>query len=374
MNLDIKDLPEELGASAAISWEHILDRAGGELANQLMAAVSGVAAHQLARVLACSPFVAGLCRRKPDLLLALLTSGVLQRSLDAKEFRAGLREALQDEGAEPDSVLRIYRQRHMLRIVWRDFCRLADTLETVRDTSLLAEACIAAALDHHQRALEQRFGVPRGRQSGERQQLIVLAMGKLGARELNVSSDIDLIFVYPEAGATDGDNKQLSNEEFFTRVGRGVINTLDKVTAEGFVFRVDMRLRPYGESGALVHNFAALEEYYQDQGRDWERYALIKARPITGEPARAEELIAALRPFVFRRYVDFGVIESLRGMKQMITAEVRRRGLQSDVKLGHGGIREVEFIAQCFQLIRGGRDLGLQQRELLDGHGLRQLG
>ena len=126
-----------------------------------------------------------------------------------------------------------------------------------------------------------------------------------------------------------------------------------------------MRLRPYGESGALVHNFAALEEYYQDQGRDWERYALIKARPVTGDRRGAHELMTALRPFVFRRYVDFGVIESLRGMKQMITAEVRRRGLQDNVKLGHGGIREVEFIAQCFQLIRGGRDLGLQQRELL---------
>ena len=148
-------------------------------------------------------------------------------------------------------------------------------------------------------------------------------------------------------------------------MGQALINALDQVTAEGFVFRVDMRLRPYGESGALVHNFDALEEYYQDQGRDWERYALIKARPVTGDPERAHELMAALRPFVFRRYVDFGVIESLRGMKQMISTEVRRRGLQDNVKLGHGGIREVEFIAQCFQLIRGGRDLGLQQRELL---------
>ena len=365
MNPDIKDLPEELGAAANARWEIILERAGKELAGKLVAAVTELAATELARVLACSPFVAGLCQRKPDLLLAMLNAGDLHRSLDEADFRAGLQEALDLPDAELDTVMRVFRQRHMLRIVWRDFCRSADTLETVRDTSLLAEACIAQSLDYHQRSLEQRFGVPRGRHSGERQQLIVVAMGKLGARELNVSSDIDLIFVYPEAGNTDGESKQLSNEEFFTRVGRGVINTLDQTTAEGFVFRVDMRLRPYGESGALVHNFTALEEYYQDQGRDWERYALIKARPVTGEPARAEELVAMLKPFVFRRYVDFGVIESLRGMKQMITAEVRRRGLQSDVKLGRGGIREVEFIAQCFQLIRGGRDLGLQQRELL---------
>ena len=365
MNLDIANLPEELGKAASVSWEGILEQAGDDLADRLAAGLSGDAACQLARVLACSPFVAGLCRRKPGLLLELLASGTLDRSLEADEFRAGLQASLAEPGAELDVALRVYRQRHMLRIVWRDFCRLADTMETVRDTSLLAEACIAEALDHHQLALEQRFGVPRGRQSGERQQLIVLAMGKLGARELNVSSDIDLIFVYPEAGGTDGETKPLSNEEFFTRGGRGVIASLDKITAEGFVFRVDMRLRPYGESGALVHNFAALEEYYQDQGRDWERYALIKARAVTGDPAQAVELMAALRPFVFRRYVDFGVIESLRGMKQMITAEVRRRGLQTDVKLGLGGFREVEFIAQCFQLIRGGRDLGLQQRELL---------
>ncbi len=322
-------------------------------------------AGQLARVLACSPFVAELCRRQPLLLLELLKGSFARESLEETAFRRELQQQLGEEDAEYAVVLRRYRQRHMLRIIWRDFCRLADTCETVRDTSLLAEACIAEALATVQANLEARFGIPRGRSSGQRQQLIVLAMGKLGARELNVSSDIDLIFAFPEVGETDGDTRSISNEEFFTRVGRALISALDQVTADGFVFRVDMRLRPYGDSGALVHNFAALEEYYQDQGRDWERYALIKARPVTGDPQRADEIMEALRPFVFRRYVDFGVIESLRGMKQMISSEVRRRGLQDNVKLGHGGIREVEFIAQCFQLIRGGRDLGLQQRELL---------
>ena len=367
MNLPHADLPEPLARAAETAWQHVLERATPDQAQGLTAALDdGAVAGQLARVLACSPFVADLARRKPAMLLDLLQGGQLQRSLEEAAFRAELRGMLAAEGAELVPVLRHYRQRHMLRIVWRDFCRLADTLETVRDTSLLAEASIAEALEVSQAAQEQRFGVPRGRASGERQQLIVLAMGKLGARELNVSSDIDLIFAYPEAGATDGGKRPISNEEFFIKVGQAVINALDQVTAEGFVFRVDMRLRPYGESGALVHNFAALEEYYQDQGRDWERYALIKARPVTGDPERAAQLMDALRPFVYRRYVDFGVIESLRGMKQMISAEVRRRGLQEDVKLGHGGIREVEFIAQCFQLIRGGRDLGLQQRELLN--------
>ncbi len=366
MQHDMPDLPAALADVARVSWNNILERAPAPLAEQLRtAAGTGPAAAQLPLVLACSPFISDLCRRQPALLLDLLGGDELQASLPETAFRAELHRQLGSADLEPGAVLRRYRQRHMLRIIWRDFCRLADTRETVRDTSLLAEACIAEALDISQAAMEARFGVPRGRNSGQRQQLIVLAMGKLGARELNVSSDIDLIFAYPEAGETDSETKSISNEEFFTRVGRALISSLDQVTAEGFVFRVDMRLRPYGDSGALVHNFAALEEYYQDQGRDWERYALIKARPVTGDPARANELMAALRPFVFRRYVDFGVIESLRGMKQMISSEVRRRGLQDNVKLGHGGIREVEFIAQCFQLIRGGRDLGLQQRELL---------
>jgi glutamate-ammonia-ligase adenylyltransferase len=360
-------LPPELAAAAATAWRHVLDHhdvaALAEL-DRALAAHSGAAA-ALARILAVSPFAAGLIRRQPRLLAALLDDGLLQRSLQPQELQAELQQWLAQPGAELHPALRRFRARHMLRIVWRDFCRSADTLETVQDTSALAEACITEAQSQLRQQLEARFGVPRGRSSGEAQQLIVIAMGKLGARELNVSSDIDLIFAYPEAGQTDGERRSISNAEFFTKLGQGLITALDQITADGFVFRVDMRLRPYGESGSLALNFAALEEYYQEQGRDWERYALIKARPVSGSAIRGAELMAMLRPFVFRRYVDFGVIESLRSMKQMINSEVRRRGLQDDVKLGHGGIREIEFIAQCFQLIRGGRDLGLQQRELL---------
>ncbi|MFO7552689.1 MAG: bifunctional [glutamate--ammonia ligase]-adenylyl-L-tyrosine phosphorylase/[glutamate--ammonia-ligase] adenylyltransferase [Haliea sp.] len=360
-------LPPELAAAATTAWRHVLDHHDAAALSDLTRALAAdaEAGVELARVLACSPFVAGLVRRQPRLLAALLEEGLLRRSLEPDELQAELRQWLAPPQAELNPLLRRFRARHMLRIVWRDFCRSADTLETVADTSALAEACITLAQGHLQQQLEARFGVPRGRRSGEAQQLIVIAMGKLGARELNVSSDIDLIFAFPESGETDGERRSISNTEFFTKLGQGLITALDQVTADGFVFRVDMRLRPYGESGSLALNFAALEEYYQDQGRDWERYALIKARPVSGDPARGAEMTQMLRPFVFRRYVDFGVIESLRGMKQMINSEVRRRGLQEDVKLGHGGIREVEFIAQCFQLIRGGRDLGLQQRELL---------
>ena len=195
MNLHVKDLPETLAVEARSAWQHVLERAGDPLAGQLSEALAdGPAAAQLPRVLACSPFVADLARRKPALLLELVASGQLQASLAEHDFRDELHRLLEEEGAELSPVLRRYRQRHMLRIVWRDFCRLADTLETVRDTSLLAEASIAEALLFSQAALEQRFGTPVGRHSGQAQQLIVLAMGKLGARELNVSSDIDLIF------------------------------------------------------------------------------------------------------------------------------------------------------------------------------------
>ncbi|MFV0277339.1 MAG: bifunctional [glutamate--ammonia ligase]-adenylyl-L-tyrosine phosphorylase/[glutamate--ammonia-ligase] adenylyltransferase [Parahaliea sp.] len=320
---------------------------------------------QLEHMLACSPFVADLTQRRPEHLLGLLESGQLQRSLVADELETELGAELAVEGSDLQVVLRRFRARHLLRIVWRDFCRLAATMETTRDTSLLAEACIGCALRRCRADLERRFGVPRARGTGKAQEMLVLAMGKLGAGELNVSSDIDLIFTYPAAGETDGERRQLGNEEFFIKLGQALITALDATTAEGFVFRVDMRLRPYGDSGALVHSFSALEDYYQEQGRDWERYALIKARAVTGRPEDVAELESMLRPFIYRRYIDFGVIDSLRSMKQMISSEVRRRGLEHNVKLGHGGIREVEFIAQCFQLIRGGRDRGLQQRELL---------
>lgn len=355
---------QETAAEAA--WDNILERADTATAAKLDGFfLDGPLLEQRRLVLSCSPFVAEQLRRKPDLLLSLLESQELQDSLPESDFLLNLQSNAAQPGADLACVLRQYRQRHMVRIVWRDLCRAADTCETTRDTSLLAEACIAVAQAQSTAQQQQRYGVPRCSETGNAQQMIVLAMGKLGARELNVSSDIDLIFAYPEAGQTDGEKKSVSNEEFFTQVGRGIINLLDKTTADGFVFRVDMRLRPYGDSGALVHNFASLESYYQEQGRDWERYAMIKARPVTGDQQARDDLMESLRPFVYRKYVDFGVIESLRSMKQMITAEEHRRGLQNDIKLGPGGIREIEFIAQCFQLIRGGRDLQLQQRELL---------
>ncbi len=235
--------------------------------------------------------------------------------------------------------------------------------ETTAELSALADLCIDAALDWHQRQLVQECGEPRAAEDGSPQRLVVIGMGKLGAGELNLSSDVDLMFTYPHSGETDGP-RPLGNQEFFIRLGQRLIKSLDQVTADGFVFRVDMRLRPYGSAGPLVISFGAMEDYYQDQGRDWERYAMIKARAVAGDLAAGARLLDALRPFTYRRYIDFSAIESLRAMKQMIQREVARRRLQDNIKLGPGGIREIEFVAQCFQLIRGGRDRVLQEPNL----------
>ena len=195
--------------------------------------------------------------------------------------------------------------------------------------------------------------------------MVVLGMGKLGGHELNFSSDIDLIFTFPEEGATEA-NRPLDNSQFFIRLGQKLIKVLSEITADGFVFRVDMRLRPFGEAGPLAISFNAMEEYYQQHGRDWERYALIKARVVAGDQQSGDKLLARLRPFVYRRYLDYGAFEALRKMKALINAEIKRRRMGDNIKLGAGGIREIEFIAQAFQLIRGGRDTSLQIRPLQD--------
>ncbi len=276
---------------------------------------------------------------------------------------------LSDPAADADEAtfmcwLRQQRQREMLRWVWRDVNGLCSVQELTRELSDFADACIELARRRAHAELVARHGEPMGEESATPQSLSVIGMGKLGAQELNLSSDIDLIFTYPEAGETTGPSS-ISNHEFFVRQGQKIIRLLDAQTADGFVFRVDMRLRPWGDGSALASSFASLETYYEQHGREWERYAFIKARICAGDQVQGQAMMRTLRPFVFRRYIDFGVFESLREMKAMIEREVRRKGMDSNIKLGHGGIREAEFIVQAFQLIRGGVDKRLQQRELL---------
>ena len=261
-------------------------------------------------------------------------------------------------------TLRQLRQRVMLRTILRDLNGMAGLAEVMQVTSDLAEVSINVALQKSQAWLEQIYGTPIG-ESGKPQSMIVVGMGKLGGRELNVSSDIDLIFAFEEDGDTNGaaQSKQtLSNHEFFTRVAKKLIAAIDEITEDGFVFRVDMRLRPYGSEGPLACSLAMLEEYYQNQGREWERYAWIKGRVIAGPEKEVADL---LRPFVFRKYLDYGAFASMRDLKVQIQRDVNKRDMHDNIKLGRGGIREVEFIAQVFQLIRGGQDASLQIRPTL---------
>jgi glutamate-ammonia-ligase adenylyltransferase len=258
--------------------------------------------------------------------------------------------------------LRRWRRAEFVRIAWRDLAGWANLDETLSDLSRAADEALRVAHDFALNALAARHGHPRSPAHAS-QQLIIVAMGKLGGCELNFSSDIDLVLLYPSAGDTDGE-RSISNEEFFTRLAQAIIRLLEQPTADGFVFRVDLRLRPFGDSGPVVTNAAALEDYLQLHGRDWERYAWIKARPITNETGYAELFRQCIRPFVYRRYLDFGVFESLREMKSLIEREVQRRELADNIKLGDGGIREIEFIVQSFQLIRGGQDRRLQETSL----------
>ena len=263
--------------------------------------------------------------------------------------------------------LRRFRLQQMVNIAVADLVLDISLEQSLERLSLLADALIQGSLSWLTTFCQNKWGTPTGT-DGNVQPLLVYGMGKLGGFELNFSSDIDLIFVYPHSGETQGHRRSIENQQFFTRLAQKLITSLHQHTADGFVYRVDMRLRPFGDSGPLVLTFSAMEDYYQEQGRDWERYAMLKARvipPLNGDDKYHQQLSKLLRPFVYRRYIDFSVIDSLRRMKMMISQEVRRKQLVNNIKLGAGGIREIEFIVQVFQLIRGGRVKALQQRRLL---------
>ncbi len=316
-------------------------------------------------VFALSDFIAGSLIKQPD-LISLLFEGDLLTSADRKkQLIDELHTVLTTTETEPQlhQALRLFRRKHMVVIAWRELLNLSSLQESFEHISLLADQLILQGLDWLYQLQCKEQGTPFG-ESGKQQTMFVFAMGKLGGKELNFSSDIDLIFSYPERGATQGGRRVIENSAFFTKLGQRLIAALHQITVDGFVYRVDMRLRPFGESGPLVTTFNSIEDYYQTQGREWERYAMVKARVLGQEGEDKEELKNMLKPFVFRRYIDFSAIDSLRKMKAMISAEVRRKGLKDNIKLGMGGIREIEFVAQAFQLIHGGRNVELQCKGL----------
>ena len=353
------ELPAILSKDAEDKWEEF----------RLAAQKAGLAPLQdqafistLLRVFACSEFISANCIKDPSLLFELHRNGDLSRRYASGDHPVQLNSVLAAVSDETDLIdkLRIFRRREMIRIAWRDIAGWADLAETTGDLSALADTCLHQALALLHDWESEKHGAPSA-PDGTRQQLVVFGLGKLGSRELNFSSDIDLIFGFPKTGATLGSDHAISNDEFFIGLCRRLIKVIGQLTPRGLVFRVDLRLRPFGDSGPIAMSFDALERYYQEQGRDWERYAWIKARAVAGDKSAGSQFLKRLRPFIYRRYLDFGAFDSLRSMKQMIAAEIRRKGMQNNIKLGPGGIREIEFFGQIFQLIRGGVTSALQE-------------
>ncbi|RDZ26203.1 bifunctional [glutamate--ammonia ligase]-adenylyl-L-tyrosine phosphorylase/[glutamate--ammonia-ligase] adenylyltransferase [Lysobacter silvisoli] len=317
-------------------------------------------AARVARVALISDFAIDTLLRQPALLTAL--------AADDGAGEPAEPELLPEQRADWGALLRRYRAAGSTRLIWRDALGLDSVETTLAGSTRLAEVCLQRALTALEGEFAQRYGVVRDR-GGAQQRLVVFGLGKLGGGELNFSSDVDLVYAYEHDGSTEYDGRDparaLDAENYFAKLGQQLARLLDEVTADGFCHRVDLRLRPYGNAGRLAWSFAAMEQYFQREGRDWERYAWQKARPVAGDLDAGERFLDALRPFVYRRYLDFGALDGLRAMKAAISAEVARKELADDIKRGPGGIREIEFLVQALQLIRGGREAELRGRRLL---------
>jgi len=360
IQLELGKLPQEIQSQLLpklTSYEEKIQQLGLEIPE------NEIFINSLPKVWACSLFISEQCIRSPAILNDLVLSG----DLFSEHRRQCYAEYLNAKSIDSENtlmlVLRQFRYREMIRIAWRDLAGWSDLDETLQDLTKLAEVCIQFSLDYlYQQACDRR-GVPVT-EKGKPLNIVILGMGKLGAWELNYSSDIDLIFAYAEDGVLE-DRKETSYGEFFSRICRSLVKVLDAITADGFVFRTDIRLRPFGDSGPIIMTFDGLENYYLTQAREWERYAMIKARQVAGDFDSGKQLSEMIKPFVYRRYLDYGAFEELRSLKIQITQELMRKDRMENVKLGPGGIREIEFIGQAFQLIRGGQDTELQERSIL---------
>ena len=321
-----------------------------------------VLAAKLRRVAVASDFALEVLAAQPDALAAMA------RDDGAAPFDPP--KLTPDNRGDWPMLLRRYRRAESARLVWRDVLDLDEVAATLAGATRLAEICLREALEALEAEFRARHGTVRDA-DGAPVRLVVFGMGKLGGGELNFSSDIDLIYAFEHGGesraedAAGAGTRALAAEDYFARLGQQLAKLLDESTVDGFCHRVDLRLRPFGNAGRVALSFAAMEQYFQREGRDWERYAWQKARPVAGDLAAGDRLLEILRPFVYRRYLDYGALDGLRAMKAMIAAEVARKELADDIKRGPGGIREIEFLAQSLQLIRGGREPALRERRLL---------
>jgi glutamate-ammonia-ligase adenylyltransferase len=354
-NSSQQSLPEELIILGNARWRELQSHT--QFSNHFE-----IFEQQIKVAFSLSDFISKQCLKYPAWLSKLLIEKILfTEHIDYQNILAQLLTEVDSE-AVLQQKLRQFRNFHMLRIAWRDLLNMQSIEDSLAQVSELARQLITQTNRWLYQFLQPQFGLPEG-EFGP-QPMLILGMGKLGGDELNFSSDIDLIFTYPSVGVTTGGRRSVENQQFFTKLAQKIITALDQMTADGQVYRVDMRLRPFGDSGPLVMHFDAMEDYYQEQGRDWERYAMLKASILNQPCPYTQQLSDILQPFIYRRYLDFSAIESLRSMKSMIEQEVRRRGLTNNIKLGKGGIREAEFVVQSLQLINGGREPSLKVQGL----------
>jgi glutamate-ammonia-ligase adenylyltransferase len=307
---------------------------------------------------ACSPFIKRLF--EADKNLAQNSLQHISHPFSRQEMESYLDDRQIKDEISLNKSLRKLRQQVIANIILRDLNKLCHLDEVLSLVTTLAEITLTHAYQFHFNSLKAIHGSPIGL-NGEEQQLSIVGMGKLGGSELNVSSDIDLIFTYPEEGDTEG-NESISNQSFFIKLGKKIISSIHDITEDGFVFRVDMQLRPFGSEGQIACSYQMLEDYYQKYGREWERYAWVKGRVVVGPQIELNKIID---PFVYRKYLDYGALNSMRDLKAQIQNDVNKRGIQENIKLGRGGIRKIEFIAQVYQLIRGGQDKALRLKSLL---------
>lgn len=321
----------------------------------------------LANVCAASEFAAKVFLQQPTLLIDLFSKNDIKKRLTKKDYLSRVKIAVKTVSSNVDLMhqLRLFRQRELVRLIWREVTQLDSIQQTLSQLSAIADCCIEVGLDLLYQWHCQQYGTPYDKH-GEPMPMIVLALGKLGGQELNLSSDIDLQFAYAHQGEIVHNEQTTTHEIFFMRLAQALINSLNTVNRHGFVYRVDMRLRPFGSSGRLVMSIPALSAYYQQHGRDWERYALVKARIIVGHGKHADALKNMLQHFVYRRYIDYSILDGLRTIKQQINHEARVQNLQQNIKLGQGGIREIEFIVQAFQIVHAAKKLQLQQPSLIE--------
>jgi glutamate-ammonia-ligase adenylyltransferase len=366
--LALRFLGEVADPDAALNnWERFVGALDDRKSHFNMLAKKPDILQTFLKLVGASQYLADVLIRNPQLFVDVIESGVWKNPVATDSLRSELYARI-DETTDYDSalsVLRDFKLRHMLGVGTRDICEQADIEQALHEMTWLAEVCVQAALKIAEREVSAKYGSPIASENGgmDEASIVILGFGKLGGEELNYSSDIDLTFMYSGEGETQGrdDGEAISNQQYFSKLAEKCIDVLVRHTEQGHLFRVDMRLRPMGSKGPLVSSLDAHLYYYESFGEWWERQALLKARPIAGDKNLAQRFFKEMRPFIYPKYIDHRGIRELQNLKRRIEHRVDVEGLtQTEVKLGRGGIRDIEFTVQFQQLLNGGKHAELR--------------